>query len=574
MIEHDHFNQAELDRLLELIDRHGFFESGAAAKYCREFEAWITHDANEAQASQYLTATRFILARSAYIDGDVDVAIEHFVSSIAHAKASGDSRRRILSLRLLAACYEYVGMQTESTAHIFEAIDLAEELGDPWVQGVVQYGLAALYEAQGAYEKTLETALRSHEIAVSTQDPYLLCASRAGVGLSYGYLERWDEGIEWIGRAFEVAVDDTLPQLRLYLHLYLIFLKQGAGQIDEAVTLAETYLPEIVRLPAQNQAATYVDLAEVHLGAGNLDKADQMLDLATASAKGDRLKGHLVRFYKVAADLAEHQGNATKALQMMRLHAQSDSQFRGRDARARLVAVERHFAAELASKTEELHHIRTVELVEKNNQLSNLIQQKDEILHVVVHDLRNPLAVTQLLGESLLIDLANHVDEDAIDRLQSIGEAATEMRATIDTLLTSQRTDTASTPAPVAVAVQLAVDDARKKSVIGNVGINEIITDVDLVVNSALLRRSLDDLLRIAVESSKPDTVLDVSVDPTGDGGARITIAGEDIRFDEHGEDGRNLYIARRLVERMHGSITLSSSASDTRRAVTIDLRA
>lgn len=574
----DLFTQDELDRRLDLIDRQAFYDPAEAAEYARSFESWIAAEVageqlNQTAASKFLTGTTFILARSAYVDGEVDVAIDLFLTCVQHAEAADDARRQILALRLVAACYEYVGMQVESTSRIFEAIDRADELGDPWVQGVVLYGLAALYEAQGAYEQTLETAFRAHDIAVANQDAYLLCATRAGVGLSYGYLGQWEDGIEWIEKGLEVSTNGALPQLHLYLHLYLIFLYQGAGRVEQAVELAETYLPDIARLPAQNQAATYVDLAEVHVAAQNLDRADEMLQLAVASANGERLKAHLIRYYKVAADVAEGQGDDAKALKMMRSHAELDSQFRGRDARARLVAVERHFAQEIAAKTEEIQHLRTVELVEKNQQLSDLVQQKDEILHVVVHDLRNPLAAAQLLGESLVLDLSQSVTDDALDRLRSIGDAAIEMRETVDTLLASQRNEPGSTPTPVAEAVHLAVEDARKRSGPLNVGIDETSTDVDLIVNSALLRRSLDDLLQNAVESSKPDTVLTVSLEPVDGGGARIIIAGDHVRFDEQTTEGRSLYIARRLVERMRGSISLDSSPDDTLTTATIDLR-
>lgn len=573
------FTQDAIDELLAQFDGDGPKNAADAESFCAAFDAWIVERSADRTVTQgeldrFRAEIWFMRGTLANDTGAVDDALGFFRGSIDRAARAKNVNRQILSLRSIARCYEYAGMQAESTRCIFEALDLAEEQGDDRTIGLVLHGLSALYDAQGAYEQVLESAHRTREIAERINDTHLLVRAYGALSLSCGFLDRAEEGLVWMQKALQLCTDAEMQQSKTALTMNQIFLYQRCGRLDDAVALAAEQVEMISDLSAMHAASIYVDVAEVNVEAGNLSVAVDMLARADEAIGDSPINVHLLRYYIVAADLYEAQGQQARALEMMRLYVEKDREIRGREAQARLVIAERHFAAELASKTEELHHLRTVELVEKNNQLSDLIQQKDEILHVVVHDLRNPLAAAQLLGESLLIDLSNEVDEDAVDRLQSIGQAAIEMRATIDTLVASQETQATSTPAPVAIAVQLAVDDARKMSANRNIMINETITEVDLIVNSALLRRSLDDLLWNAVESSKPDMVVDVCVGPIESGGARITIAGDHIRFDEQFEDGRNLYIARRLIERMHGSITLSSSPNDARRAATIDLRA
>ncbi len=572
------FTSSAIDRLLAQFDGEGLVDPASARSFCEAFDAWISERSEQAthpepELDRFRAGIWFLRGVLAYASGDVDASLDFFRRSNELSARVGNIKRQILGLRAISRVYEYAGMQSESTRCIFEALDLAEQQGDDHLVGLVLHGLNALYEAQGAYEQLFESAVRTKDIAARTNDVDLLVRAYGVLSLSCQYLDRAEEGLDWTNKALALCAEHGMLQSEIYLKLNMISLYRKIGRIEEAVALANDQLDTIAALPAQHAATIYVDVAEVNVAAGNLSTAAAMLAAADRIADNDRMKGHLAQYYIVAADLYEAQGDVVRALEMMRRHAEHDRETRGREAQARLVAIERHFAAELASKTEELHHLRTVELVEKNQQLSDLIQQKDEILDVVVNDLRNPLTAAQLLGESLLIDRAVHLDDAAIDRLRSIGEATTEMRDTVDTLLASQRNEAISTPAPVAQIVQLAVGDAREISARRDVTINVTIGAADLIANSALLRRSLDDLLWNAVESAEPGAAVDVCVSQT-ESGARITIAGHDLRFDERSSKGRSLYIARRLIERMQGSIVLSSpSSGDERNTATIDLR-
>lgn len=570
--------QDEIDRLLAQCDGDGLEDPSYATAYCAAFDAWITDQATdgivpERELDSFRADVWFMRGTLANASGAIGDALTFFEGSIERSANAGNVHRQILSLQAIARCYEYAGMQTESTRSIFEALDLAEKQGDDRTIGFVLHGLSALYEAQGAYEQLLESAHRTREIAERINEPHLLVRAYAAVGLSYGFLYRAEEGLVWMARALQLCTDADLQQTKSALNLNLIFLYYRGGRLDDAVALAADQLETIASLPVQHSAAIYVDVAEVNVAAGNLDVATDMLALADRAADDASMNAHVLRYCAVAADLCEARGDEAGALHMMQRYVRHVRAIRGREAQSRLVAVERRFATELASKTEEVHHLRTVELVEKNDQLSALIQQKDEILHVIAHDLRNPLAAAQLLSDSLVIQLEHVNDDDVTDQLRSIGEATAEMRTTLDKLLTLQRNDNEDTSSPVADAVTLAVQDARRAANDNNVVIELDLNQADLIVNSAVLRRSIDDLLQNAISSSESGGVIEVSVKPTESHGATVVISGNGVCFDQQRPGGNDLYIARRLVERMRGTITLSSSSDDTRQRATIDLR-
>ena len=568
------FQIEKLDQFLDRAENFGGADPDGARSYCDALDEWLAvqaHQLDPDDLRRWRAGAYFLRGHFAYIDGNVESATDLFERASAASSQAGDIRREVRSLRRLALCYEYGGRQAESVDCIFRALGLAEELGDGRTIAKALAGLLALYESQGAYQQAIETAQQLHAAATDVGDVMLVATACVYTALFCGYLDRPHEGLEWINKALELATAEEIPHVLLYGRIYQMWLLGVAGRIDEAVDAAEQQLDIIAQLPAQHAAATYVDVAEIHVAAGNLERAAQMLRNADAAVGDEPFTAHLLRYHQVAADLHEARGETAVALRMLRRHVELDRELRGEQAKARLVTMERHFAAELAGKTEEIHHLRTVELVAKNEQLSTLIQQKDEILRVVAHDLRNPLAAAQLLGESLLIDLTDHLDADAVDRLESIGTAADEMRSTIDTLLDSQQHEGTGSPTSVTAAVELAVARARDNNDSCVIDLETASESANASVNGALLQRSLDDLLGYAIKASAPGNIVNISVRPSPNG-TRITIAGGDVCTTDLWSDKR-LYIARRLVERMRGSITLTTAADLDHPAAIIDLR-
>lgn len=561
--------------LLVEFDGIGPTDPTAASQFCSSVEAWLESDEAAEQPADYrnhvLADVWFMQGMLHHAAGDLDGAISHLQRSIDQSKKIGHVRRHILGLRSIAVCFEDAGLQADSTRSIFEALDLAEDLGDAMVLALVSHALTALYQAQAAYTQMLESAMRTAEFADRSGDDVMRLRAYSGVGIAFAFDGRPNEGFMWNDRAAAIAIAGGLTRIASFIDFNHMFLLQRAGRIDEAVRYADMRSEATSLLPTALAAAISVIMAEVYLEAGMFDRAEHMLERAAAANERGQLTAHLIAYYTAAARLHEAKGNASQALEMMKMRVKVDGEIRGREAQARLVALERYFARELAAKTEEIHHLRTVELVDKNNQLADLLHQKDEILHVVAHDLRNPLAAAHILGESLMIDLQDKLEPDAFERLESIRDAATEMRTTIDTLLQSESVEDVRNPSSVSAAVEASVRVAHHRAVSQRVTLETSIDDVALTVDSALLRRSVDDLLWNAVDSATEDAAIRVRL-VASDRGARVTMIGDGVRFDEPTR-GRSLYIARRLIERMNGSLNVSAPTVDGGQTVTIDLR-
>lgn len=569
------FTEAALSDLAERLIQQRTVDADAAVEYCHRFDQWVAQQLDtgvmdEATADARRSDIFFILGRLAYVDGRVDDAMALTQQSIDAATRSGRTERRILSLRAIARMYEYAGLQSDSTRLMFEALDLAEQLGDPRIKGLVMFGLASLYESQGAYEQTLDAAVKTYEYSVESGDQHLMWNAYAVVGLAYGYLGRNQEALEWLDRGLAEVDAAQSPQMELSLALYRMYVLGQDERLDEAIDVAEARLGQIEGLAAQHAAATLGDVAELYLERGDLDEAEDMLDRAERIASDEQLKGHLIRHTMIAADLYEAKGDASTALSMMRQHARLSEELRGKHARMRLVAVERHFAAELAEKTAEIHHLRTIELVDKNDQLAALNRQKDEILRVVAHDLRSPIAAVAMLSEMAMLDQADSTDTELVDQLRAMRTATSEMGDTIDKLLHLRGSEDARHGVALDVAAAKSIDWAAPLAADRSVTLEEHVAAVDLVVEEALVRRALDDVLWVVLHAVGPGDAVGIRARPTTSGGGAIVVTAPAVLEDAA---KRTLYIGRRLVERMGGSLTIDAMP-DERSIITIDLRA
>lgn len=571
------YTSDHIAQLLVQFDVTRLQDPPALQEYCDGLHQWLD-SGNGVQDSAEVDRIRadlsFMQGMLCHVRGDLDAAIDHLHRAIDQSEHIGYVRRRILSLRSVSLCYENAGMQADATRYVFEALDLANELGDDHTLALVSHTLTSLYQAQGARTQLFESALRTRDLAERTDDTLLLSRAYSGVGIALAYVGRADEGFAWLDRAAALVADVSDPLTEIYFDINRVFLLQMSGRTDEAVALGFKQVPLLDLIPTADGSRIAVLLAQGLASLGDFHRAAEMLERADKIVQDGPMTAHLPGYYKTAAKVREANGDPAGALEMLRRYLTVVNDLGGQKAQARLVALERHFADELAAKTEEIHHLRTVELVEKNNQLSDSIQQKDEILHVVAHDLRNPLAAAQMLGETLMIDLRHQLDDELLDRLGSISAAAIEMRATVDKLVSTQRSDAMQTPSQVTETVQLAIAGARERASEQDVKINNTIEPIDFIANGALLRRALDDLLWSAIESSKPGGSVDLVVRTVASGGVSITMGGDSVRFAAQLPNGRKLYIARRMIERMKGSIDVSSSDCTTGETVTIELRA
>jgi two-component system sensor histidine kinase/response regulator len=240
-------------------------------------------------------------------------------------------------------------------------------------------------------------------------------------------------------------------------------------------------------------------------------------------------------------------------------------------------------------RAELLGRIRThIALKAARDELHRLAEEKDELLNLMAHDLKNGLAAIRLHAEFL----ARHtpdLDPPARQCVDTLTHEAARLAECIGDLLASQ----ASGPQPLRLAdtdlvahVREAVDAHRPLAEAKHQRLELVVASgapCVVLADAAALRQVLDNLLSNAIKFSPPERLVQVEVIPGGEDGSgpgfRIRDQGpgfsdEDQRlvYRRYGRlsaqptggetsTGLGLSIAKKLTDRMGGTIRLDSQS-------------
>ena len=241
-------------------------------------------------------------------------------------------------------------------------------------------------------------------------------------------------------------------------------------------------------------------------------------------------------------------------------------------------------------RAELLGRIRThVALKAARDALGRLAEEKDELLNLMAHDVKNGLVAIRLHAEFL----ARHspdLDQTSRQCVDALTGEAARLSECVDELLTSQATG----PPPLRLAtidlvahVREAVDAHRPLAEAKNQRVDlEAATRAPCLVlaDAAALRQVLDNLLSNAIKFSPPGCLVRVEVEPGGsddgplvrvrDQGPGFTAEDQRLVFRKYarlsarptgGETstGFGLSIAKKLTDRMGGTLALGSQPGE-----------
>ena len=229
---------------------------------------------------------------------------------------------------------------------------------------------------------------------------------------------------------------------------------------------------------------------------------------------------------------------------------------------------------------------RNAELAATNIALNEMQERRDELLHLIVHDLRAPLSGMLLSLSMLQEDLAECLDEDGRQDLQDVSEGTRVLADMVTDLLDVNRMEAGDLP------LELQQQSARSlvaRAVQGLGGLmhQRVFTthfdgEPTLVCDGNVVRRILSNLVDNALKFSKPSESITLSVGRNGrfvkfevkDTGPGIPPQFIDIIFDRFGQvdarktgrrasSGLGLAFCKLAVEAHGGCIYVDSTEGE-----------
>lgn len=193
---------------------------------------------------------------------------------------------------------------------------------------------------------------------------------------------------------------------------------------------------------------------------------------------------------------------------------------------------------------------RNAELAATNVALNQMQERRDELLHLIVHDLRAPLSGMLLSLSMLQEDLADCMDDDGRQDLQAVADGARVLSDMVTDLLDINRMEAGDLPLELERQSARTLLDRAVQGLGGLMHHRIFTTQFDgehmLVCDGNVVRRILTNLVDNALKYSKSSDPIKVRVGRLGsfvhfevkDSGPGIPPEFVDIIFDRFGQVG------------------------------------
>lgn len=247
------------------------------------------------------------------------------------------------------------------------------------------------------------------------------------------------------------------------------------------------------------------------------------------------------------------------------------------------------------NKAELVSRVRTqLALKQSRDELRQLAEDRDELLGILTHDLKNHLTGIQL-SAGLLDDQKDGMPARARTLAHNIAETADASLLFLRTFLANHaagRLEVALGPWDLSAACLAAVvrNQALAESKRIALRFTPPAAELRVVADSAALAHVLDNLLSNAVKFSSPGSSVEIIAAPEPLGQASITLRDEGPGFTAEDRErmfrrygrlsarptggesstGLGLYIVKRLVEEMRGRVTVGDSPRGAQLAVVL----
>ena len=250
--------------------------------------------------------------------------------ALEKAEQSNDLKVKCGVIRLLARLYrDRVGDREErKQAMIFyqQALSLAEQLDEMWLQSAIYDEIGTLHCNQGNYSKAIEHSRKGLEIAKKLGDEQGQAAILCNLGNVYNSQGDFGQAIEVYQNSLTLSLKlgADIVTVPIYNNLATIYVEQGHYSLALEMAQNSLVIQERMGGHAQCQAESFFTLGNIYYKQGAFDEAIQMYEKALALIKriGEqqgiaKIYNNLANVYIQKGDTAQTLENYRKALDIM-----------------------------------------------------------------------------------------------------------------------------------------------------------------------------------------------------------------------------------------------------------------
>lgn len=513
-------------------------------------------------------------------------SLENLFKSLTLYRKLGDKVSEARTLNVIGLVYNRLGDFGNALEYLLQALPLHRELGDQVSEYRCIGNLGIIYAEHGDYETALQHYRTCLAYEQSTNDKRGQCKAFNNIGVTYTLMKDYPRALEHIMQGLELLrdIDDKNGIGMALCNLAEVHI--GLENYKDAYTYAMESLAIRENIGDKTgMAGSLICLGDLLTRIKEYNEALECLQRAlTYTQELSTTISQYITHEKLYV-LYRKIGDMPRALEHLEQFHNIRQRVYNDDNSRKLSALRTLHQVEAAKKEAEVYRIKNAELTGINKQLQTLNREKNEMMSIVAHDLKNPLAGILLLARTLYSD-ADRADADEIREYTSdIETTVSRMFDLITNLLDINRIETQG------VAIQCrecdlsdiifaAIRNHQAYAATKNITIQctSCSTQSPAKTDERILGQIIDNILSNAIKFSLPDTTVQVSLGIDGskahitvrDEGPGLTLEDKKKLFhkfarlsarptgNEH-STGLGLSIVKKLVEALAGTIKCES---------------
>lgn len=477
-------------------------------------------------------------------------ASDFYMRALKLREALGNKRNIMAAYVLVGRLYQDQNMLDKSNEYFEKGYAIGQALGDEIQVAEIQIFLAQNYLRNNKPDIAEAYCLGAYKAVMKVNNIRMMPWVNITLGQIYITQKRYDKASHHLQKALDasITINDAVSQRDAYYWLWK--LAENTKNSSQAVKYQNQFL--IMRDSTSNlELSREVDKLQFQLEMEKRDRENEVLKTSQlnkeAVIKQQRLQ-NLVLVIAVAA------GIAIVILQLL-------------NARRR-----RKINNKLA--------LQNIEIMLRNQQLSDLNNEKDTLMNIMVHDLKSPL--NNIKGLTSLVTIDGSVNENQQYYLKLINDSTMSGLEMITDLLDAYAIESGETLQHDDIELQSFLSDRinafMKSASEKNVAVEVQSDEISIRTDKGYLSRILDNLISNAIKFSPKYTTIKVLASREGkkvqfsirDQGPGFSEADKKHVFQKfkklsarptggESSNGLGLAIVKILVDRLGGEIRLNS---------------
>ncbi len=513
-------------------------------------------------------------------------ALECYQKSLPLTQSAGDEYGQAGILINIGVVYQQIGDYSKALDQFLKSLDITRRLGDQHGETEILNNIGTVCLETGDYSSALEYLKKSLKIWQDIDDKHGEAVTLKSIGGVYFKLEKFNAALGCYSKILPIAEEagDSLTVANTLNDIGDVH--RTLGNAREALENYERCLKISKKSGFRKcQAEALLGIGIVHARGDYSAEALESLHEALALSEELGAKDHIYKAHYNLSFAYESQGNIQEALNHMRAFHRVRETLFNEESDKTFKKLQAIHEVETAKHEAEIYRLRTVELVELNRNLNEAITEKNELMSIAAHDLKNPL--TAILMATSLFNKADLVIPPAkvFEHVKRIDTSAERMLSIITQLLSSDAIESGKinlTPSVVDLVAlgREMIDDYTERAMQKNLTLHFAadLPRIHVYTDQGATKQIMDNLVSNAIKYSPFDKQVFISVKHAAnmalfevkDQGPGLSAEDKRKLFqkfarlsarptnNEH-STGLGLSIAKKLAEKMNGTIRCQS---------------